>query len=192
MQKAFSLIELMVVIAIIGLIAAIAVPAYTAYSTRATVTAAFNVLAGWQEALVVRYQQTGVLPASGNFGGNTITAGSSAATVNFAGINTIQYKNLSSLSISSLGITVPAIFTMVLLPSTSQLNAACGNSQCYLRLLSTFNPNGTVTNYCGYWQLSSSAQGDVPASYLPPCNCTWLGNAWANNFIGGGTGTNSC
>lgn len=52
-QRAFTLIELMIVVAIIGILAAIAIPAYSNYIARAQLTEAFS-LAGGLKTVVGR------------------------------------------------------------------------------------------------------------------------------------------
>lgn len=51
-SKAFSLIELMVVIAIVALLAAVAVPAYKDYRYKATISQAVGILSGFMDSYI--------------------------------------------------------------------------------------------------------------------------------------------
>jgi len=63
-HKAFSLIELMVVIAIIALLAAVAVPAYSEYIGRANATSLVNIFSGIESRSREMHNTSGSYPAS--------------------------------------------------------------------------------------------------------------------------------
>lgn len=61
-SRAFSLIELIVVIAIVGILAAIAIPSYKNYLTKAKLSGAMTVVEGYAEQSKVYYGKYGVFP----------------------------------------------------------------------------------------------------------------------------------
>ena len=76
-QKAFTLIELMIVIGIIGILAAIAVPAYQDYIAKSQVTEAFSLMNGLKGQLAEYYSANAVCPSNGSVGGaGSVASGS--------------------------------------------------------------------------------------------------------------------
>jgi prepilin-type N-terminal cleavage/methylation domain-containing protein len=63
-SKAFSLIELMVVIAIVAILTAVAVPSYKAYATKAKFSAARQFLDGFSNQVLKFYTANGAFPTS--------------------------------------------------------------------------------------------------------------------------------
>ena len=56
-QKAFTLIELMIIIAIIGLLAALALPAYESYTKKAKFAEAISAAAPFKSAIAMAIQK---------------------------------------------------------------------------------------------------------------------------------------
>jgi type IV pilus assembly protein PilA len=67
-QSGFTLIELMIVVAIVGILAAIGVPAYQDYTSRAQVTDAISLIAGYKTVVAEVVSQDGTCPANGTNG----------------------------------------------------------------------------------------------------------------------------
>lgn len=65
-QRAFTLIELMIVVAIIGIIAAIAIPMYSDYMIRSQVAEGINLAGGAKTAVSEFYLQRGAFPTDNN------------------------------------------------------------------------------------------------------------------------------
>lgn len=65
-QRAFTLIELMIVIAIVGILAAIAIPAYQDYTVRSKVSEGVSLADPARRAVWDIYMETGAMPAGGN------------------------------------------------------------------------------------------------------------------------------
>ncbi len=61
-HKAFTLIELMIVVAIIGILASLAVSAYQTYTVRAQVAEALNFVAGAKVSIINAYKDSGIPP----------------------------------------------------------------------------------------------------------------------------------
>jgi prepilin-type N-terminal cleavage/methylation domain-containing protein len=64
--KAFSMIELLIVIVIIGILASTAIPSYTKYLQRASITEAVAVMGEYKTALAVFWSTLGRMPTTGD------------------------------------------------------------------------------------------------------------------------------
>ena len=77
LERAFTLIELMIVVAIVGTLAALAIPAYQDYTIRAQVAEGLSLAAGAQAAVEEFYSESGAWPtdnaAAGLAGQDDIT-----------------------------------------------------------------------------------------------------------------------
>jgi type IV pilus assembly protein PilA len=164
--KAFSLVELMVVIAIIGILAAYAVPAYKQYKIRAAITIAYVQLKGLNDALAAYYLQHSAYPTSIYYGGATINANANT-TVSLPAISYIGYYTNTNgtydsywlqalINQSAAGISIPSNL--------------CGNCKIFMAVFSNKTTNVTTTN-CGVWATGDT--GSVPLDYQPStCTCT--------------------
>jgi len=184
-NKAFSLIELLVVIAIIGVLAAIAAPAYKTYSARAGVISVYNLLQGFQEQSLITYIRSGSFSSSLSFNGNPLTTNTDVS-IGSNNILTLNYKLVPTGN--PTGIMIRAEIGS---STNTSFNSFCGTSPCKINLFSMVNSNGTTSNYCG--QFGASDVTDLSSIVLPAtCNCTNLTNVWNTGVVGGGFGTNSC
>lgn len=88
--KAFSLIELMVVVSIVAVLAAVAVPAYKDHVLKSRLTSAFNAAGKLMKEIDVYYFTKGAMPTrmsqlSHTEGGGTLNSGQIFSTSDFNG-----------------------------------------------------------------------------------------------------------
>ena len=88
LQKAFTLIELMIVVAIIGILAAIAIPAYQDYVARSQVSEGLNLATDAKTLVSMYYSDKGSLPANNNEAGLA-----TAASIQGNYVSSIQINN---------------------------------------------------------------------------------------------------
>jgi type IV pilus assembly protein PilA len=77
LQRAFTLLESMIVIAIIGILTAIAIPAYEKYTARAQVAEGLNIANGWEAAVAEFLVQTESFPTTAQLtnAGHVVSSG---------------------------------------------------------------------------------------------------------------------
>lgn len=154
MKKAFSLIELMVVIAIVALLATVATPSYVNYVKKANVAATLPTLQSVADVFVNEYEfsDTG-FPASIEFAGVTIADGNTVA-VAVQGITDVLYVTNTGDS------NIPA--DVAVLCVNVDVEVASGGT----RICKSLDYRGSLvaTSLCG--QLDGSAS-DLNVEYLP-------------------------
>lgn len=187
-KKAFSLIELLVVVAIIAILSAIAIPTYNNYSKRANIAALYNMLENWTEQYMISYQRIGGNPPAPTFNGVQLAA-NNAASVNALGIQLFNYKRLPTDTTASPAPGLNGVSVSVAL--SSAYNSYCGQgSSCLLEMAAIVTSNGAVVNYCGLW---GGTNADLNTGLLPSnCTCTNLSNLWITGNFSGGTSPNGC
>ncbi len=145
-QKAFTLIELMVVVAIIGVLAAIAIPAYQDYVMRAKVTELINAAGLCKTSLAEFYQTKATMPltlaqtqcaTSG-----TINAAAPAMTV----VGRVEVEAAGGLRTQLVSGGYGTLFVY---------KAICSGGPC---------TGATITE----WSCTAADGTTIPAKFLPP------------------------
>ncbi len=180
MNKAFSLIELLVVVAIIAVLASVAVPAYIQYSVRAKVSNGYNVLFNFAEVLLNKYVQTGTAPASVTYNGVTYPTGAIHMPTNIGNVaymdwdtNLVNGNYLFRIDGMLTGLNgIPGY-----VPPSSTTN---DGSYSVIRVLIYYDKSGNVVYGCGRYLSSGGDTESVPFSYQPSkCQC-WVQNVIQN------------
>lgn len=98
-QRAFSLIELIVVVAVLGLLASIAIPAYKEYSTKSKMVGAVSALHMFKEQIINYYDTKGKFPdataiVSNSQGSQLVSDGFSGWNINVPLAQKAKLRNL--------------------------------------------------------------------------------------------------
>lgn len=175
-MKAFSLIELMVVIAIVGVLSAVAVPAYKQYQIRAKISSGITILQGVAAQLIERRQRgdsviavyNGLDYSSGNNTSSMAFNAPPAVALTYYDLAAVANGNkpfLIGMDIGGLdGITPPYAA-----PAGGGTLATVQHARIYMYIVEDA-ASKTYKSYCGNWS-AAAASTEIPYEYLPPgCN----------------------
>jgi type IV pilus assembly protein PilA len=158
MKKAFSLVELMVVIAIIGILSAIAVPSYKTYIIKSKIASGIPILENAMNIAIQNYETTGSFSNPLSIYGTTISQGGWIA-LNFSPVIGLHYNYNSS------NVWACIFFSDIGIPGfvANNQNSSGNNRLCMQARLT----NDIWSKSCGIWGAS-----DFSTQYLPGgCNC---------------------
>jgi len=176
--KAFSLIELMVVIAIVAILAAVAVPSYKTYVVKARVVQNISLAFNMLNNAVATYQSTGSFPSSIQIAGTTVVAGSHWQVINanshgLSGLNYYTSARSMALQLNFSNLTgIPGFVASSGNPGGAGFSSFC--------VAAYDSGSGVIKKACGQ---SPYVNQDIPFAYLPS-NCTC---ASVDTFSGSGT-----
>lgn len=180
--RAFSLIELMVVIAIVAILAAVAAPTYKTYTTKTRINTILDFSRKLSNQIFNVYETTGNWPTSMSWGGYTFsTAYPNTAfatpSLNSLGIATLRVEvytpsNQVRVLITTIGLTA--------IPSYVGDTGAAGSAANTYNTLSIIGSelNNSIVFKCGTGIVGDSYY--VPINFQPSaCTCTTL-----NSYFG--------
>lgn len=186
MYRAFSLIELMVVIAIVAVLAAVAVPVYGQYKLRATIERNYEMIFHLADELKKEFNVLGDWPTDPdtfNWGGYTWTICNSPFTcpVNLGHrvLFTDDYNDIYLVQLDYFP-TTKAFRIYAYLEGLSGIDgyiepSVSENNGKSLISLTMQEENGVIVTRCGI--ASPGSLYFVPIEYHPAgCSCEYLGN----------------
>jgi prepilin-type N-terminal cleavage/methylation domain-containing protein len=169
-SKAFTLVELLVVVVIIGFLAATTLPTYQLNSAKARVSTVTSILGDLMQQVMITYSATGQVPSSllgisgdGSNGGYGVFVVSNLTThLHYDNGSTWSNKGaLIQLDISNnIGKAIPGY-----------VQSSSGSNGTFNAVSMAFyeDDTGTLRVYCGRWDSSSNVF--LPLEYLPSgCN----------------------
>ncbi len=173
-MRAFSLIELLVVVVIVGILAAVAIPAYNNYTTRTNVAESYFQIQNFAIALATKYQQNGSWPGSMTLGSAAVNINAGAfpigadCTSSTPSASIISGTNLCQVSYetrTSFGSNTSLTSVMV------QGSLSGFGSTNFIRVAAIVDKTKNQISYvCGTW---GAAANNLPSRYLPSnCTCT--------------------
>lgn len=173
MKKAFSLVELLVVMAIVGILSAIAVPMYKQYTIKAKIGANVSLLYSLlTEIKKARNQQFNA--TSLTFMGQTLNGSGSWGNITAPSVQKFYYYNsFSGGNIIFDGVCI-YMYGLEGIPGYSQ--PVNGQDGTYTRLCAhnMYGSNGVDRVTCGRW-IDTNNTLDIPLEYLPAgCSCPSL------------------
>lgn len=163
-NKAFSLIELMVVIGIIAILVIAGVPLYQDFTIRSKISNAIKVIDGINTQIKSSFEENGVFPSSFVTNGLTITNGGGAQAVNMGNLYSISYSRDAGGSIATIAYAITGLdgITSYIAPPN-----AGGYNNIHYGLKES---SGSMVTVCGAW--NGSLNSDIPTKYMPTnCNC---------------------
>jgi prepilin-type N-terminal cleavage/methylation domain-containing protein len=158
MNRAFTVLELMVVVLIIGILVAIGGPAFRSYVTKSKLGAAIQHLTYYQTQLLDGYQKNDYFPSTVV----DLTAG--AYTPSLTNYLEVIYYQVSTNSNAAylIGYTSDTGVSGYVAPGGSG-----GGAKNAITMALVPTTTGYMQTYCGQW---TGGAGDVPLTELPS-NC---------------------
>ncbi|HEX2827156.1 MAG TPA: pilin [Burkholderiales bacterium] len=118
-QKAFTLIELMIVVAIIGILAAIALPAYRDYTIRSRVSELITAASAYKVSVAERAFADAAITNAG--------VGLTVTTVGYVTGGSVTQAGIITISSTTVGTDVTITLTPSFTPPTGPLVWSCSS-----------------------------------------------------------------
>jgi type II secretory pathway pseudopilin PulG len=161
-NKAFSVIEILVIIAIASIIAALGHQVFISYLARAKVSAAIHVLDEYQANAMSQFNRNGsIAPYYVLFSAGDSTGWVSGVPAGTSAVKTLNTKYVSTISATS---GTAGSNTYILLGVTMVHDREFVSGADRLYMAGVIDPDGVITWSCG---ASASNSDNINTSYLP-------------------------
>lgn len=187
--RAFSLIELIIVIAIVGILAAIAVPVYKSYSFKAQVNSLIPALTNIIDQQLSALSSKGTVPSGQELGYPPSGYPPNAGNTNFMSVNALGNSALSNTTSfvyapANTSSCITGLVVQTYIPGTSTM--AFNGLPIWLNIRYIHFADGTVKKYYTYnYGVSQGADGDILPGWVNMASstdplATQYANEWAN------------